>query len=170
MNKVNLGCGGSYLPGFLRVDILPKFKPDVLHDLNVFPYPFQDNEFEEVLASHIIEHLDDPGRFLAEVFRITAPGGKITIVTPHYSNVHSFSDFTHKWHLSTFSFEPERIGYYTGLEFKCKVSVKLRGLWQIFGLQSLINNFDGFRRFWERYLSFIIRATDITFILTVTGK
>lgn len=167
MAKLNLGCGETVLPGYLGVDINPYFKPDVLHDLNEYPYPFTDDEFEEVLARHIIEHLDEPGQFLVEVYRITKPGGKITIMTPHYSNVHSFSDFTHKWHLSTYSFAPKHVECFFRIKYTQEVSIKLRGwLWKIVGIQFLINHFEGFRWFWEKHLSFIIRATEMKVVIT----
>ncbi|MDR3565871.1 MAG: methyltransferase domain-containing protein [Negativicutes bacterium] len=166
MTKLNLGCGESNMPGYLRVDINPNVNPDVLHDLNVYPYPFAENQFDEVWASHIIEHLNEPGKFLLEVYRITKPGGSIILKTPHYTNVHSFSDFTHKWHLSTYSFEPGHIEYFSGMKFDRKVTIKLRGLlWKLLGFELFINNFEWFRRFWERHLAFIIRATDITVVI-----
>ena len=30
---------------------------DVVHDLNVFPYPFSVNSFDEVRIYHVLEHL-----------------------------------------------------------------------------------------------------------------
>jgi len=161
--NVNLGCGGMNIPGYIRVDINEKVKPDVLYDLNVYPYPFENNQFDKILASHIIEHLDNPEKFIKEIHRIAKSGCEITIITPHYSNFTSYSDITHKWHFSSFSLNRERIG----LDYKEKTTIKLRGFWQIFGLQILINKFNKARIFWERYLSFVIRATDIKFVLTV---
>jgi SAM-dependent methyltransferase len=44
---------------------------------------FPDGCFDLVLASHLIEHLNDPGRFVAEVHRILAPGGYCMVTTPN---------------------------------------------------------------------------------------
>jgi len=41
----NLGCGKQYIPGAVNVDLYAE-KVDVRHDLDVFPYPFQDGSFD----------------------------------------------------------------------------------------------------------------------------
>ena len=58
---------------------------DIHHDLNVYPYPFSDNEFDKVFASHILEHLDEPQKALTEMLRI---GRLVEVYVPHrYSKV-----------------------------------------------------------------------------------
>jgi 2-polyprenyl-3-methyl-5-hydroxy-6-metoxy-1,4-benzoquinol methylase len=39
--------------------------------------------FDLVLASHVIEHLNDPASFAAEVHRILKPGGRFIVTTPN---------------------------------------------------------------------------------------
>jgi SAM-dependent methyltransferase len=46
---------------------------------------FPPNHFDRVLASHLIEHLNDPAGFVREVYRITAPGGYFFVTTPNIS-------------------------------------------------------------------------------------
>jgi predicted SAM-dependent methyltransferase len=58
--KLNLGCGEFQKAGFINVDYYSLSKPDVSHDLNQFPYPFEENRFELVEADHILEHLVEP--------------------------------------------------------------------------------------------------------------
>ncbi|MDR3191575.1 MAG: class I SAM-dependent methyltransferase [Treponema sp.] len=41
--------------------------------------------FDVVLASHLIEHLNDPAGFVAEVYRILVPGGRFLATTPNIS-------------------------------------------------------------------------------------
>ena len=60
MKKLNLGCGIDYQEGFINVDFHSHINIDVVHDLNCFPYPFKDGEFDYIVASHILEHLDKP--------------------------------------------------------------------------------------------------------------
>ncbi|MQL52258.1 methyltransferase domain-containing protein [Desulfofundulus thermobenzoicus] len=75
MKILDLGCGPNKLPGAIGVDIRPGPVVDVVHDLNVYPWPFADNEFDLVYASHVLEHLDDVVRAVEEIHRITKPGG-----------------------------------------------------------------------------------------------
>lgn len=44
--------------------------------------PFNDASFDVVTALAIIEHVDDPGTMLDEVFRVLKKGGKVVITTP----------------------------------------------------------------------------------------
>jgi SAM-dependent methyltransferase len=50
---------------------------------NRFPPDF----FDLVLASHLIEHLTDPGSLVREVFRILAPGGRFLVTTPNIAGL-----------------------------------------------------------------------------------
>jgi SAM-dependent methyltransferase len=55
-------------------------------DVRVLPLEknkFPQNEFTLVLASHLIEHLNDPAAFVGEVYRILAPGGLFLVTTPN---------------------------------------------------------------------------------------
>lgn len=85
MKILNLGSGSNYLDGCVNVDNNIHSKADVIHNLNLYPYPFEDSEFDEILANHIIEHLDDPLDFIQEIFRISRNNAKITIRCPHFS-------------------------------------------------------------------------------------
>jgi SAM-dependent methyltransferase len=44
---------------------------------------FPDGGFDMVLASHVIEHLNDPRSFVREVYRILTPGGSFIVTTPN---------------------------------------------------------------------------------------
>ncbi|GHT92037.1 hypothetical protein FACS1894140_3490 [Spirochaetia bacterium] len=46
---------------------------------------FPDSSFDLVLASHLIEHLNNPAAFVEEVYRILAPGGYFLVTTPNIS-------------------------------------------------------------------------------------
>ena len=95
--KLNVGCGKDILIGFTNLDLVKAEGVDVVHNLNKFPYPFKNNQFNEIIAKHIIEHLDEPEKFMEELWRISEPGGKIYIRTPHYScGSLSWGDLTHK--------------------------------------------------------------------------
>lgn len=38
------------------------------------PFPFADGEFDYVICSHVVEHVDDVERFLGELFRVSSKG------------------------------------------------------------------------------------------------
>jgi predicted SAM-dependent methyltransferase len=111
--KLNLGSGEFSKDGFVNVDYYSISNPDISHDLNKFPYPFDDNYFELVEADHILEHLDEPFAVMRELHRICAPGATIHIRVPHFSR-----GFTHAEHKRGFDvtfpyyFDPTlRLGY-----------------------------------------------------------
>ena len=45
--------------------------------------PFEDDSFDLIWCSEVLEHLEDPGASLAEMRRVTAPGGDIILTTPN---------------------------------------------------------------------------------------
>jgi SAM-dependent methyltransferase len=92
--KLNLGCGEDYLEGYVNVDFSHLVRADLVHDLNVLPYLFTDNTFDEVIAFHIIEHLDKPFLVMKELHRIIKPGGRLHIKVPHFSR--GFSHAEHR--------------------------------------------------------------------------
>ncbi len=47
--------------GLKTVDMVAGHNPDVLHDLNLVPWPFADNQFSEVHGYEILEHLGRQG-------------------------------------------------------------------------------------------------------------
>ncbi len=65
-------------------------------DLNRFPYPFKEKEFDFIICSHVLEHLDDPVRVCAELSRISKAG---YIEVPNYC-IDLFirnNDIIHTW-------------------------------------------------------------------------
>lgn len=44
---------------------------------------FQDSSFQIVIAKHVVEHLHDPERAIAEMSRVLAPGGLLLLATPN---------------------------------------------------------------------------------------
>lgn len=95
--KLNLGCGKNKISGYVNVDRFGE--PDVRHDLENFPWPWPNNHFDEVRASHVLEHLGkDPDNFIGvmkEIYRICANGARIFINVPHPRHDNFLSDPTH---------------------------------------------------------------------------
>ncbi|MBI3353513.1 MAG: class I SAM-dependent methyltransferase [Nitrospirae bacterium] len=101
---LDLGCGNRKVSGAIGVDCIVSTIVDVVHDLNQFPYPFDDASFDAVVLNHVIEHLEDIPHTLKEVHRLLKPEGEVWIATPHFSDSHSWVDHTHRYHLSIRSF------------------------------------------------------------------
>jgi ubiquinone/menaquinone biosynthesis C-methylase UbiE len=51
------------------------------------PLPFEDNRFELVWASEVIEHVADTARWLSEIRRVLAPAGRLLLTTPSHGRV-----------------------------------------------------------------------------------
>jgi SAM-dependent methyltransferase len=51
------------------------------------PLPFEDNGFSLVWASEVIEHVADTARWLSEVRRVLAPGGRLLLTTPAHGRL-----------------------------------------------------------------------------------
>jgi len=97
--KLNLGCGVNHLQGYVNVDVHPAAKPDVVHDLEHFPWPFEAGSVDEVVLSHVLEHLGrDPVVFVGifqELYRVCKPGALVKIVVPHPRHDNFIGDPTH---------------------------------------------------------------------------
>jgi SAM-dependent methyltransferase len=96
MKKLNIGCGTDIKEGFVNLDQVKLKGVDVVHDLNKFPWPFKNNEFDYINAEQILEHLDNQVKSLQEIWRISKPGAKIHIAVPHYASPGAWFDLTHK--------------------------------------------------------------------------
>jgi len=161
---LDVGCGINKFPGSIGVDRNSNTRADVIADLDRFPFPFADNSFREIRATHVIEHVSDVIRTMEEFYRLLAPGGRAIITTPHYTDYSSFCDPTHRWHLNSFSlryFSEDNggYGYYSGAKFsEISTHVKLLALWRYLGFEFLVNASRRFRRFWEFYLCYLVRG------------
>lgn len=95
MKIIDLGCGKEKTSGAYGVDHHSFPGVDLVHDLNSHPYPIDENSFDKVIASHIVEHVHDVPALFDEIFRIAKPGAKVRIATPHFSNRSAYADPTH---------------------------------------------------------------------------
>lgn len=59
---------------------------------DVCDLPFEDERFALVLATDIIEHVDDDVRALAEIRRVLAPGGTAVITVPAFESLWGVQD------------------------------------------------------------------------------
>lgn len=103
---LELGCGQVKRESTsVAIDINPNSKADVIHDLNVVPYPFADSTFDVIIAEHVLEHLDDIVKVVEEIHRIGRAGGRLLVEVPFYSSYLFFTDPTHRHAFGTRSFD-----------------------------------------------------------------
>ena len=127
---LDVGCGFRKLPGAVGVDADPSTDADVAHDLEKFPWPFADGEFDLILMSHVLEHLSNTAKTLREVHRVGKPGARVVIQIPYFRSPDSFSDPTHK-HFFTIESETfllaegyERVGFWIGWPHRSRNPIK----------------------------------------------
>ena len=136
--RLNLGCGGEKLPGWVNVDKFDTLGPDQVVDLEVLPWPWPNDSVDEVLLSHVLEHLgakvDVYFGIIKELYRVCRDGAKIKIYVPHPRHDNFVSDPTHVRAITPtgimlFSQENNRkmiaanrsdspLGLYLGVDFK----------------------------------------------------
>jgi len=59
MKKLNIGCGNKKLKGWINLDFSKEVNLDIVHDLNKYPYPFKDNEIDEIYVDNVLECLNE---------------------------------------------------------------------------------------------------------------
>lgn len=175
MKILDVGCGANKVEGAVGLDISPRSHADVLHDLGEVPYPFPDNEFDLVVSNHVVEHVPDLMAFMAELHRVARPGGRIKLLAPHYTNPDWPSDPTHRNHINSYTFDTFvqdrcNFDFYTDVRMRpVSCYVTTLNLWRLLGFQIFINLDQKWpamrftRKFWEHYLSSIVRGKEIRF-------
>lgn len=120
--KLNLGCGNKGIQGFIGVDKIKTDAADIVHDLNVFPYPFSSSSAEEIVIDNVLEHLEDVIAVMEEIYRLSMPGAIIKINAPYFKSNSAFTDPTHKHFFTENSFqyfeETSPLHFYTSANFK----------------------------------------------------
>ena len=101
--KKDLALDGNHeFENLVRLDINSDHKPDVVHDLRVHPLPFSDNEFDEIHAYEVLEHLAFQGDYdfffkeFSEYARILKPGGRFFGSVPAMGSPWLWGDPSHK--------------------------------------------------------------------------
>lgn len=85
----------------VTLDMDPEVSPDVVHNLDVLPYPFADNEFDEVHAYEVMEHCGRQGDWkfffaqFEEIWRILKPGGLFCATVPAWDSMWAWADPGH---------------------------------------------------------------------------
>ncbi|MFT4692620.1 MAG: class I SAM-dependent methyltransferase [Verrucomicrobiia bacterium] len=58
--------------------------------------PFEDGHFDSVGALNVLEHVDEPEAFIADLIRVAKPGGKIVISSPNFLRTLGYRDYHYR--------------------------------------------------------------------------
>ena len=99
---LDVGCSGGYLAERLvaqgstvvGVEMDPRaaeraraFCDDVLvADVEASELPFEPESFDTIICADLLEHLREPGAFLARIRPLLPPGGRLVLTTPNVAN------------------------------------------------------------------------------------
>lgn len=154
MKTLLIGCGNSRkkrvfplgrkdVGELVTLDINPFCKPDYVYDLECLPYPFEDEEFDEIHAYEVLEHMGQQGDYKFffdqwnEFRRIMKPGGFFCGSSPALSSRWLWGDPGH-----TRAITPEALSfltedYYDQVGDTCSTDYRpfLDGYWNAPGIQ-----------------------------------
>lgn len=110
--RLDLGCGSTKRgPEYVGVDLLEQPGVDLVGDIFEALAALGDERVSEVYSSHFLEHVADLPALMLELERVLAPGGRLQLIVPHFSNPYFYSDPTHRqaFGLYTFSYFAEDV-------------------------------------------------------------
>ena len=169
---LHIGAGKKKIAGAITLDINPRLEPDVVWDLNVFPYPFDDSAFDTVVCEHVIEHLQDVIRVMEELHRVTRGGGRVWVRVPHFSSLNFNTDPTHVHAFSSRSFDYLCVGTdLVSYDYSTARFRKLVGRMDMRPLtpfnRALLRLINRNLKFYEEHLAYIIPGQELLFVLEV---
>jgi len=88
--KLNIGCGREAKEGYVNLDKAKIPGVDVVHDIDTFPWPFDDNSFDEVYGRDIIEHVKDLFKAMMEIKRICKNDAVVRLIVPYWHSSGAF--------------------------------------------------------------------------------
>lgn len=118
---LNVGCGDSRILEFANMDTNPQCQPDFLASLDDGEFALSHKEeFDVVVASHVLEHTSHPMTAVYNIHTMLKPGGRLLAVVPHaWSDVglcnplhrHYFTPHTFVYFLSSTYNQPGTAGW-----------------------------------------------------------
>lgn len=140
MNVLNLGAGNKPMASDNARHVVNhdrtahRLEINAVHDLNVLPWPWPDNSFDQIIARAVFEHLDiDLVRSLNECWRLLRPDGVLHLKLPYWNSDNSYQDPTHRWFFSLRAldqFDPDtergkEYGFYTPYKWQIVKGARL---------------------------------------------
>jgi SAM-dependent methyltransferase len=108
---LDVGCGESPFAHLLSpearyvgIDIEDAATFGMASDQSILRYdgttlPFADDSMDHILCTEVLEHVEDPQSFVAELYRVLKPGGSLIATVPFSARVHHAP---HDFHRFTF--------------------------------------------------------------------
>lgn len=93
---LDIGCGRDKLPGAIGIDVNPRSNADIIHNLDQFPWPLADDQFDHVRAQDVLEHVQDFFGVMEEIHRVCRNGAVVDVRMPFMSSLNFATDPTHR--------------------------------------------------------------------------
>lgn len=115
------------MQGWVNVDSVHNHGVDLVRDLDhqLLHFPYEDNTVDEILMSHVIEHLHRPLPLMQVLHRIAKPDCKLYIRCPYGSSDDADEDPTHVRRMFKGSF-----GYF-GQPYYWRADYGYKGDWEV---------------------------------------
>src|SRR5213593_2835309 len=94
--KINVGSASRrFGVRMLNLDLNPAEEVDVLGDL--LRLPLRHGSVDTLVCTGVLEHVSDPHRAVAEMYRVLKFGGRVLVETPFMQTVHASPDDYSRW-------------------------------------------------------------------------
>lgn len=111
MRELLIGCGNSRRKklsfdsfewdDLVTIDHDPNCGADIIHDLNITPWPIESDQFDSCHAYEVLEHLGSQGDYRSffahfyEIWRVLKNGGLLFATCPSYKSMWAWGDPSH---------------------------------------------------------------------------
>lgn len=182
--RLNLGCNTDVRPDWVNVDIIDYGGNEII-DLNSYPWPWPDGQFEEISASHVLEHLGNFNATVNELWRISKPGGRIEVRVPFFLSTKFYSEPDHRIPFGIRSFdsyedlEGVELKFYeqwklkgrTNYESPARFKVRKRFHFSNFRVLSWLDHLINIEPvIFERFFAALLTPEEVVFDLTVVKR
>lgn len=124
------------------------FDPDADHAADMTALPFTDSSFDFAICSHVLEHIEDDGAAIAELYRVLKPHGRTIVMVPiDMKRAMTYEDpsidtaagrdaaFGHPYHVricgADYPSRLRRAGFEVELVFSRSMAPHMRRFWRI---------------------------------------
>jgi hypothetical protein len=174
---LDLGCGRDKLPGAWGVDANPRSDADLIHDLDVRPWPLETSSFDHIRAQDVLEHVGDFIATMEEIYRVAKNGATLDVRMPFMSSLNFATDPTHRRAATSCTFDyfdaSKPLGQYSYSQARFKLLAFRYGRFYHGTIGSIMKVFDKIMLplchrksvIYEHYFAYIYPMHEITFSL-----